>query len=167
MISKDLRDEIRSIVRGAIRDLGPQLAAAKAATAGSDPASKGLGERISEVARGGGGQVAIRIASDADLQAFAALFITCPDPVAQAAVLEGKVRLVLDKGTPPSVPTSQGAGPRQSVGAVIESGLLNERKVSEIAKNHKAVVLSEGVVVTPLAYDRARACGLEIVRKRK
>ena len=76
-------------------------------------------------------------------------------------------RLVLDKGEASSASPSGGNAVGHGGGAEIEAGLLNERRVNEIAKNQKVVVISEAVVVTPLAYDRARACGLEIVRKRR
>ncbi len=167
MSSEVLRSEIRAMVRSLLSDLTPQLEAA-AGTTGSDPAAKDMGDRISAAARrDGGAEIKVRIANDADLRAFAALFITCPDPVAQAAILEGKVRLVLDKGQadtlrPMSSPAASTADPGT---LMIESGLLNERKVTEIAKTHKKVVLDSGVVVTPLGHDRARALGLEIVRK--
>ena len=162
MVSDDLRAEIRSAVRGAIRELLPRLTATK----GSDPAAKDLGDRISAAARGEGGTIPVRIASDEDLHAFAALIITCPDPVAQAALLEGKVRLVLDKESGAASGSMPVHGLAEGDGPAIDGGVLNERKVSEIAKTHKAVVVSGDVVVTPLAYDRARACGLRIMRKK-
>ena len=167
MSSEALRSEIRAMVRSLLSDLAPQLAVA-VGTSASDPAAKDMGDRISAAARrDGGAEIKVRIASDADLRAFAALFITCPDPVAQAAVLEGKVRLVLDNGpaaAPRHIPSpgAPAAGPGTPM---IESGVLNERKVTEIAKAHKKVLLAPGVVVTPLGHDRARALGLEIVRK--
>ena len=165
MASDALREEIRSMVRSLLRDLAPDLAAAKTGQAGADPAASDLGERISAAARGGGGEIKIRIASDDDLRAFAALFITCADPVAQAAVLEGKVRLVLDGAASASPGPRPPAAPAKSGGPTLEAGLLNERKVSELAKSHETVIVSQDVVVTPLAYDRARSCGLQIVRK--
>ena len=161
MVSDDLREEIRNVVRGAIRDLLPELTASES----SNPGAKDLGDRISAAARGEGETISVRIASDEDLRAFAKLIISCPDPVAQAALLEGKVRLMLDKETATTGGSTSVSSEVHGDGAEIDGGVLNERKISEIAKDHKVVVISGNVVVTPLAYDRARSCGLKIVRK--
>ena len=50
-------------------------------------------------------------------------------------------------------------------GAEVAAGVVSERQVVEIAKTHRVLLVAKDVVVTPLAWDRARACGLEIVRK--
>lgn len=47
----------------------------------------------------------------------------------------------------------------------LESGVLTESRTLALAKFSKRVVIGSKVVVTPLARDRARAIGLEIVRQ--
>lgn len=47
----------------------------------------------------------------------------------------------------------------------LESGVLTESKILALAKTTKRVVIGSKVVLTPLARDRARTVGLEIVRQ--
>ena len=46
-----------------------------------------------------------------------------------------------------------------------ENGMLTESKIVGIAKHHQRVIIGKGVVVTPLARDRARTVKLKIVRQ--
>lgn len=164
----DRRADLRAMVRAALRDALPEIAGHGAASSAdakpAEAASDRMGERISAAARTGGGTIAVRIADDDDLLAFATMFITRGDPLAQTAIMEGKVRLHLDRGAaPPAGPQLQ---PTTSpAGAEITAGVVSERQVVEIAKAHRVLRVAKNVVITPLARDRARACGLEIVRK--
>ena len=47
----------------------------------------------------------------------------------------------------------------------LESGVLTESRILALAKSTKRVVIGSKVVLTPLARDRARTVGLEIVRR--
>lgn len=169
----DRKADLRAMVRAALRDAMPEIVgqaaapprAATTAEAGA-PAGDEMARRISAAAQAGGGTITVRIDDDDDLLAFAAMFITCGDPLAQAAIMQGKVRLQLDRGTPaPTTPRPATSHPAAPAGAEIAAGVVGERQVVEIAKTHRVLLVAKDVVVTPLARDRARACGLEIVRK--
>ena len=45
-----------------------------------------------------------------------------------------------------------------------EQGLLNETKVTEIARTHAKLALGRRALLTPLAWDRVRSLGLQVVR---
>jgi hypothetical protein len=55
--------------------------------------------------------------------------------------------------------------PRQGAFRV-DAGVLTEAKVVEIGRTHAGIVAGCGVVVTPLARDKARELKLEIVRQK-
>jgi len=155
----DRKADLRAMVRAALRDALPEIAGHAAGPVGA--AGEEMARRISAAAQAGGGTITVRIDNDDDLLAFAAMFITCGDPLAQAAVMQGKVRLQLDRGAP-ALATPRPAAPAETA---IAAGVVGERQVVEIAKTHRVLLVAKDVVVTPLARDRARACGLEIVRK--
>jgi hypothetical protein len=167
----DRKADLRAMVRAALRDAMPEIVgqaaapprAATTAEAGA-PAGDEMARRISAAAQAGGGTITVRIDDDDDLLAFAAMFITCGDPLAQAAIMQGKVRLQLDRGSP-TTPRPISPAAASPAGAEIAAGVVGERQVVEIAKTHRVLLVAKDVVVTPLARDRARACGLEIVRK--
>lgn len=160
MAADSTREQIRALVRAALRDALPQILASGGA-GGGQPASEAMAAQISAAARGEGGEIKVRMASDEDLLAFAKLFITCGDPVAQAAVLEGKVRLILESGGAASLPST--ATPSNS-DTKLHHGVVSERQVVEAAKTQQVLRVSKETVVTPLALERARSLGLEIVR---
>ncbi len=47
----------------------------------------------------------------------------------------------------------------------IESGVLVESKVLALSKTHQRIEIAKGVILTPLAKDRARQLKIEIVRQ--
>ncbi len=147
------------MVRAVIRELLPEMAHTKGVAIPNVPSSGAIGDRISAAARGGGGTVKVRIASDQDLRAFASALLTCRDAAAQRALVEGTVKLALDRG-----PGSPGSRPGT---ARIDRGVVSEARISEIARAHATLTLGKSAVLTPLARDRARAVGLAIVRNTK
>jgi hypothetical protein len=44
--------------------------------------------------------------------------------------------------------------------------MLTEMRIAEIGKTYRKVIVGPGVVVTPLARDRARELKLELVRSK-
>ena len=149
-------EELRGLIRSVVREVLPEAIKVKGQGSSGSPVADPLGDRISAAARGRGATVRIRMANDEDLRALALTFITCRDPVAQRAVLEGKVRLELDRGAAPRAP---GLG-----AAEVAKGVVGEAMVAEVARSHDRLVLGRAAVLTPLARDKARALGLAIVR---
>jgi hypothetical protein len=62
------------------------------------------------------------------------------------------------QASPPAAPAKDGDAYHW------EQGLLNETKVTEIARTHAKLVLGRRALMTPLAWDRARSLGLQVVR---
>jgi hypothetical protein len=153
-------EELRLLVREALREF---LAAPSGETVAPAPQPAGLVERVREGwRRGGSMEVQVVIRSDEDLQTFARdVAALSGDRDMAQAVRRGAVRFRL-VGT-----VGAGSG-GESPGETAEwsEGLLNERKLVELAKTCRRLVLGPKAVVTPLARDRARQIGLELVRSR-
>jgi hypothetical protein len=68
----------------------------------------------------------------------------------------------------PSPPTQAPQGPAPGSAAVrrVESGAVTEALVKQAAQAGERLVLGRAAVLTPLARDRARASGVEIVKER-
>lgn len=98
----------------------------------------------------------VRIASDADLMAFARRVIE-----AQAAVAAGALRFTL-AGAPSAALTATAAP--ATPGAVLQ-GVITETTVNRHAGAGR-LYLAPGAVVTPLARDRARQLNLKLERAR-
>ena len=97
------------------------------------------------------GTEAVRIGSDADLQAFVSRLAS---PGTIEAVRIGKLRFTL----------AQPAHASASTGDVLE-GVISEQKIAGLAAKG-TLVLGPTAVLTPLARDRARKLGLKIERRR-
>jgi hypothetical protein len=102
----------------------------------------------------------VRIASDADLQAFVQRLL---DPAVQERVKAGKLRfsLAAPSGSHPS-PVREAAGP--SVGAPL-AGVISEKTIDGHA-GQQTLLIAPDAVVTPLARDRARQLKIRIERRR-
>jgi hypothetical protein len=145
-------DELRALVREVLRDALP------AATAAAAAAAAATGE--AEV---------VQLASDADLAAFVRRVATeCADPQRREDLASGRATYTLLNSAEP-VRVSQGhdpvsPGPAEPVR--VERGAVTERHVRQAAQAGTSVVAAAGVVVTPLALDRARSTGVDIKRER-
>ena len=110
----------------------------------------------------------VRIASDADLAAFAKRVLALAgDRAAREAFENGNLVFRLDAGAGAAVPSSPAAsGPPRAIGhtEVIERGLLSEREVDRLPRETARVCLGRNVTVTPLARDRLRRRGIAIER---
>ena len=93
----------------------------------------------------------VRIASDADLMAFARRVIEM-----QSAVSSGKLRFTLAGGAVAHLPASKSGTALQ--------GVVTEHVVDKHA-GQAVLALAPGAVLTPLARDRARKLNLKIERR--
>ena len=97
------------------------------------------------------GTEAVRIGTDAELQAFIARLSS---PGVIETVRSGKLRFTLAQAAPVFT----------STGDVLE-GVISEQKISSLA-TMGTLILGPTAVLTPLARDRARKLGLKIERRR-
>jgi len=110
-----------------------------------------LKEAMATRAASAQGAEAVRITTDAELQAFVSRLCK---PGAIESVRNGKLRFTL----------GQAASPPKSSSDVLE-GVISEQKISALAAKG-TLVLGPTAVLTPLARDRARKLGLKIERRR-
>lgn len=152
-------NEIRQLVREALRELLPAAKATSAATAGGSLLSRlraALGAAKPE-------PVQVRIDSAGDLNAFAREILQVPEDV-RTGILTGKIQIGLAGRNGAAASAAVPAAPRGP--HQISKGVVTEIMVAEIGKSHDRLIIGKGVVVTPLARDRAREVKLEIVRDR-
>ena len=97
------------------------------------------------------GTEAVRIGTDAELQAFIARLSS---PGVIESVRNGKLRFTLGQ-----------ASPAPANASTVLEGVVSEQKISALATKG-TVVLGATAVLTPLARDRARKLGLKIERRR-
>jgi len=149
-------DELRALVREVIRDVLP------------DGLPNGLPDGpVTET---------VDLSTDADVAAFVARLLDL-DPGEREDLLAGRKRfrlaLTMNGKGPFPAPTPAG-GPvpgrvQAPVGAPVrrvESGAVTEALVRQAAQDGERLVLGRRAVLTPLARDRARASGVEIVKER-
>jgi hypothetical protein len=134
-------DELRALVREVIRDVLPN------------------GLPVTET---------VNLSTDEDLAAFVARLLDL-DAGEREDLRGGRKRFRLARGTTPApaapapapAPAPNGAPVRR-----VESGAVTEALVREAARAGERLVLGRAAVLTPLARDRARASGVEIVKER-
>ncbi|HEX9768888.1 MAG TPA: hypothetical protein VGA50_06900 [Kiloniellales bacterium] len=180
-------DEIRRMVRELLRDAvaGSGAGSAPAEEVAATPAMStrpaevgGLSERVRAALASGGGGIEIAVASDSDLNAFAQQVALCAlERDLLGAIASNRVRFRLaGGGGPRAAPAEKAAAEKAAPGAASpakdgdayhwEQGLLSETKITEIARSHAKLVLGRQALLTPLAWDRARSLGLQVVRMR-
>ncbi|MFN0284652.1 MAG: hypothetical protein ACKVZ6_22100 [Kineosporiaceae bacterium] len=139
------REELRALVREALRDALPELVAASVTTM-TNGTTAAPGPRVEDV----------RVADDADLAAFATRVLDLADDVRS-----GRVGFRLTGAA------SAGAAPLRRLAAEhrIDTGAVSERHVRAAERAGARLVLGPRAVLTPLARDRVRASGVEIVRE--
>jgi len=144
---------LRALVRQVLLESIPgELAAARAA--GSRPTGD---EHTREV----------RVGSQAELTDLVRAIATeCADPARREDLLAGTVTYRLAPGAPSLEPCAPGTTTGEPAQVVrIERGAVTERQVREAARSGASIVAARGVVVTPLARDRARTSGVDIEKE--
>ncbi len=166
-------DELRALVREVIRDVLPNGLPAHALP-------------VTET---------VDLSTDRDLAAFVARLLDL-DPEEREDLQTGRKRFTLARGNDgtasrngisaaldaaalpirpapaqapaPSAPTPLPRGPAPGGAPVrrVESGAVTEALVRDAARAGERLVLGRAAVLTPLARDRARASGVEIVKER-
>lgn len=116
----------------------------------------------------GGGSV-VHISTQAELDAAVQRVLAdAAHPARRAAITSGKVRFVLSGSQGAS-----GRGPAASTASTaeraqvhrFERGALTERHVRAAGQAEATIIITERVVVTPLAKERARAMGVTITKE--
>ena len=103
----------------------------------------------------------VRIASDADLVAFAKQVLSLAgDPSARNAIASGSYRFKLEGGPANASASTPAAG---SSGR-IDKGVVTETALMKLPKGTKRLQIGAGVSVTPLARDKAGSLGITIER---
>ena len=174
------RDEIRGLVRELLRDSLANEGADQGTEAPAASEVGGLSDRV-RAALTGGTAIDIAIASDSDLNGFAKQVALCAlERDLLGAIASNRVRFRLAGGggpspatAPPAAAPAASATPAPAIPAAPsgdgdayhwEQGLLNETKITEIARSHAKLLLGRRALLTPLAWDRARSLGLQVAR---
>jgi hypothetical protein len=149
-------DEIRQLVRDALRELLP-ASKVKPETGGGTLLSRLRSALIDPRSA----RVEVTLDTANDLKAFTRDLLQAPEDI-KTGILSGKIELGL---------AARGIGVTPAPAArknqhQISKGVVTEIMVAEIGKTNDRLVIGKGVVVTPLARDRAREVKLEIVRDR-
>ena len=103
----------------------------------------------------------VRIASDADLAAFARdVLRLAQDPKIRAAIEAGRhpFRLAAAAAAIGAAPQTPGTSHR------IDKGVVTEGIVAKLGKDIARLVLGPGVSITPLARDKAKARNISVER---
>lgn len=110
----------------------------------------------------------VRIASDADLVAFARKVLSlASDPAKAKDIAAGRYPFRLEQAAPPSAPPAAVSAPKPSATGQtlrIDSGVVTETMLNKLPRGTQRLMLAPGVTVTPLAKDRARSLGLTFER---
>jgi hypothetical protein len=159
------REAIRAMVRQVLRDALPEAVreriaseAAKAAT--SAPASQKKSEPAARAAESDAAKIEeVVVTTDADLNVFVRRLLAL-EPKQREAVQAGRLRFRLKRARKSSDAEAARGGSER-----IDKGIVTEKKVMAAAKAGKRLVVGKGVVLTPLARDKARQLGVQIERE--
>jgi len=167
-----LRGLIRQVLQDAVpADLQQKLSAALKSKAVAPKATKAAESTASAEQR----TENISITSDADLDRFVQrLLALLEDAGGRDALRSGRIKFRLAKSGhrssaafkhPQREERHQPAAAPSTGGHRIDKGLVAERHVVAAAKSGKKLTVAKGVVVTPLARDKARQLGVVIERE--
>ena len=111
----------------------------------------------------------IRIASDADLAAFARqVLLLAETPALREAILAGRQPFKLATGNgAPSGPAPQSTGPAASHSHRLDKGVVTESTILKLPAGTSRLVLGPEVSITPLARDKAKSRNISIERARQ
>ncbi|HET7901575.1 MAG TPA: hypothetical protein VFL59_10340 [Candidatus Nanopelagicales bacterium] len=130
------QDLLRQMVRQVLQEIVPATTAGAGATDAVEPVS---------------------VTCDAELTAFARK-VAGATPEVRDAILAGRTTFRL-------TPAAGAPAPASTAVVHVEKGAVTERHVREAKVAGARLVLGRRAVLTPLARDRARTAGVEIMRE--
>jgi hypothetical protein len=160
------KEELRSLVRQALKDA---LAAPGAVAATPGNSADGLSAQLrAALAKGRPAKVSVALTTAADIDRFARDILEAGDqPDLRNAIAAGEIRF--DFGGPGTAAGASTATEKPGARGgtfQMKAGVLNEAKVTEIARTHSKILLGGEVALTPLARDKARELKVELVRQK-
>jgi len=170
------REALRGLIRQVLQDAVPaDLQKKLSAALKSKAAAPKAGKAVTAAPSPDRHTEEVSIASDADLQRLIQRLVALADDAGNRDALKSgrvKFRLVRGGHRPLGVPKRRESEERSPSAAApaagahrIDKGLVAERHIVAAAKNGKKLTVAKGVVVTPLARDKARQLGVVIERE--
>lgn len=166
----EIDDRLRALVRQTVREAVAELRLASTADAPLLAPAPGAEHVTAHSARRR--TESVRISSDGDLDSFVRHVLALADnPRTREELRNGWLRFSLAGSPGPQpvlvtgIPAGPGSGPVS--GALrVERGVVTERTVTDAASQGRSLLAAKGVVVTPLARDKARSLGVLIEKER-
>jgi len=149
------RDAIRAMVRQVLRDALPEAVREKIAAQAADAAAPKEKAEARAADSDASKVEDVSIATDAELAAFVRRVVE-----QREAIQSGRLKFRLKR-----VRKSADAEPAKGGGEHVDKGIVTEKRVMAAAKAGRRLVVGKGVVVTPLARDKARQLGVQIERE--
>lgn len=168
------QDEIRLAIREALQDALPQVTQPVAA---ANAPQCDLMRQILKVLNGNSkSPVSVDVDSDAKFNQFIGDLALCMQDRNVIGLIRSnrlKFRMAGRSNSGGKTPNDRSAGHSDHRSSEISepgnghiaSGVLTEAKILAIAKTCQKITVGSNVILTPLAKDRARAAGLQIVRQ--
>lgn len=147
-VSSDL---IREVIREVLQEVIAQ------------EVSAAVGEARASVEAGGD---VVQISTQAQLDAAVRRILAdAAKPARRSAITSGKVRFVLAGAQGTTLRGAAGSTSSRAPDHRFERGALTERHVRAAGQAGATIIITERVVVTPLAKERARAMGVTITKE--
>ena len=159
------REAIRAMVRQVLRDALPEAVRERiAADAAKAVASAPSPKKTEPSAHAAESETAkfedVAITTDAELNVFVRRLLAL-EPKQREAVQGGRLKFRLKRARK----STAAEGATRGGSERIDKGIVTEKKVMAAAKSGKRLVVGKGVVLTPLARDKARQLGVQIERE--
>ena len=165
MVREVLRDALPEAIKGsgALKAAAQKVVASASAPVRAEPAAQKAapGASSSQARQSAGEEVSLQ--SDQELAQFVRRIVhLLENPATREAVQSGRhgFRLKRSSSSSPAAPSGRPAGAVEK----IAKGVVKENTVVDAAKAGARLVIGRGVVVTPLARDKARQLGVQIER---
>ena len=150
------REAIRALVRQVLRDALPEAVREKIAAQAADAAAPKKKNEARPAETEATKVEDVVLTTDAELAAFVRRAIE-----QREAIQSGRLKFRLKRARKSAETESAPRGGSERV----DKGIVTEKRVMAAAKAGKKLVVGKGVVVTPLARDKARQLGVEIERE--
>jgi hypothetical protein len=150
------REAIRALVRQVLRDALPEAVRDKIAAQAADAAAPKKKNEARPAEAEASKVEDVAITTDAELAAFVRRVIE-----QREAIQSGRLKFRLKRARKSTETETAARGGSER----IDKGLVTEKKIMAAAKAGKKLVVGKGVVLTPLARDKARQLGVQIERE--